>query len=156
MTTLQPTPDHSETVLRDVLEVLIDGQKGFSKAAEALEDDGNTELAKQMRTFAEQRQRMAAELQETASGHVTLSDVDGSTAGDLHRTWMAIKDSLTGDDAHAILAAAEEGEDHAKETYENALTEDLPAELRAVISRQASEIVAAHDKVRDLRDAHSG
>ena len=122
-------------------------------AADALEDDGNTELANEMRMFAEQRQRLATELEEAASGLVSLSDVDGSTGGDLHRMWIKVKDALTGDDAHAILAAAEEGEDHAKETYEGALNEDLPTGLRDVVSRQSSQIVKAHDRVRELRDA---
>lgn len=153
MTTVQPLSENSETVLRDLMETLIDGHKGFSMAAEALEDDGNSELAREMRTFADQRQRMTTELREAASGLVTLSDVDGSTGGDLHRMWMKVKDALTGDDAHAILAAAEEGEDHAKETYEDALNEDLPANLREIVSRQSSEIVKAHDRVRELRDA---
>lgn len=153
MTTVQPISENSKTVLRDLMETLIDGHKGFSMAAEALEDDGNTELAGEMRMFAEQRQRLATELQEAASGLVTLSDVDGSTGGDIHRMWIKVKDALTGDDAHAILTAAEEGEDHAKETYEEALTEDLPVGLRDVVNRQSAEIVKAHDRVRELRDA---
>lgn len=153
MTTVQPLSDNAQTVLRELMETLIDGHKGFTMAAEALEDDGNSDLAREMRQFAEQRQRLATELQESASGLVTLSDVDGSTGGDLHRMWMKVKDALTGDDAHAILATAEEGEDHAKETYEDALDEDLPAGLREVVSRQSSEIVKAHDRVRELRDA---
>ena len=81
MTTVQPLSDNAQTVLRELMETLIDGHKGFTMAAEALEDDGNSDLAREMRQFAEQRQRLATELQESASGLVTLSDVDGSTGG---------------------------------------------------------------------------
>lgn len=156
MTTVHPTPGQTETVLRDVVQTLIDGHKGFSKAAESLDEDGYPELAQKMRDFAEQRQRMSVALREAAMKHFSLSDVDGSTGGDLHRLWMSLADSATGEDPHTVLAIAEQGEDHAKEVFESALDEDLPEDLRELISRQASEVFATHDEVRDLRDAHNG
>lgn len=155
MTTVQPIPDQSETVLRDLMQVLIDGRKGFAQAADSLEEDGNSDLAQKMRQLAEQRQRLSAELQEAASGHVTLSDVEGSTSADLHRAWMDLADAVTGDDPHAILAVAEQGEDHAKKAFADALKEDLPDDLREVVTRQSHEVTEAHDQVRDLRDQHA-
>ena len=155
MTTVQPIPDQSETVLRDLMQALIDGQKGFDKAAESLEDDGNSDLAQKMSQFAEQRERLSAELQEAASTYVTLSDVEGSTSADLHRAWMGLADAITGDDPHAILAVAEQGEDRAKKAYSEALKEDLPEDLRAIVARQSDEVIEAHDQVRELRDRHA-
>lgn len=155
MTTVQPIPDQSETVLRDLMQVLIDGRKGFSKAAEALDQDGHAELAQKMSQFAEQRQRLSAELQEAASAYVTLSDIEGSTSADLHRVWMGLADAVTGDDPHAILAVAEQGEDHAKKAYADALKEDLPDDLRETVTNQSHEVTEAHDEVRDLRDRHA-
>jgi uncharacterized protein (TIGR02284 family) len=155
MTTVQPIPDQSETVLRDLMQVLIDGQKGFAQAADSLEEDGHSNLAQTMTGYAEQRQRLAAELQEAASAYVTLSDVEGSTGADLHRAWMGLADAVTGDDPHAVLAVAEQGEDHAKRAYSDTLMEDLPEDLRAIVARQSDEVIEAHDEVRDLRDEHS-
>jgi uncharacterized protein (TIGR02284 family) len=155
MTTVQPIPDQSEAVLRDLMQVLIDGQKGFARAAESLEEDGHSDLAQTMSEYAEQRQRLAAQLQEAASAYVTLSDVEGSTTADLHRAWMGLADAVTGDDPHAVLAVAEQGEDRAKSAYTDAMKEDLPEELRAVVARQSDEVIEAHDRVRDLRDQHA-
>jgi uncharacterized protein (TIGR02284 family) len=67
---------------------------------------------------------------------------------------MSMKDALTGSDPHAILAAAERGEDHAVAQYREALNEDLPAPIRTVVSQQATAVKTAHDQVRDLRDAN--
>ena len=155
MTTVQPIPNQSEVVLRDLMQVLIDGQKGFAKAAESLEEDGHSELAREMSEYAEQRQRLSAELQEAASAYVTLSDVEGSTSADLHRAWMGLADAVTGDDPHAVLAVAEQGEDRATKAYADAMKEDLPSDLRTLIARQSDEVIETHDRVRDLRDQHA-
>lgn len=155
MTTVQPIPDQSETILRDLMQVLIDGHKGFTQAADSLEEDGHPELAQKMSQFAEQRQRLAAELQEEGSAYVTLSDVEGSTTADLHRAWMGLADAVTGNDPHAVLAVAEQGEDQAKKAYSDALREDLPEELRAIVARQSDEVIEVHDEVRALRDEHA-
>jgi uncharacterized protein (TIGR02284 family) len=66
-----------------------------------------------------------------------------------------MKDALTGSDPHAILAAAERGEDHAVSKYKEVLDEDIPAGLKAFVTKQATEVKAAHDKVRELRDANA-
>jgi uncharacterized protein (TIGR02284 family) len=66
---------------------------------------------------------------------------------------MTLKDALTGYDPHAVLAAAEMGEDHAVEEYEDALEEvDLGDDLRNLIARQAGDVQRVHDQVRNLRD----
>ena len=66
---------------------------------------------------------------------------------------MAIKDALSGSSAEGVLDAAEQGEDHAKSSYEDALKEDVSAELAAVIRRQHEGVCAGHDEVRSLRDS---
>jgi uncharacterized protein (TIGR02284 family) len=60
---------------------------------------------------------------------------------------------FTGGDEHAILAECERGEDSAVEEFQKAVNDDLPPALQEVVSRQYAEIKAAHDRIRDLRDA---
>lgn len=140
-------------VIQDLIETLEDGRKGFGEAAERLREGGHTQLADQMMEFSDQRSRLSNELREIVVSAGVELDEDGSVAGALHRGWMDLKAALTGDDPHAILAAAERGEDHAVSEYEDALDRDsLTGELRDVISRQAAEVRLAHDRVRDLRD----
>lgn len=141
-----------DRVLKDLIETLEDGKKGFAQTAEKLSDSERSDLAGRMNDLASQRADFSSELHALANSLGIEMDESGSMAGDLHRGWMALKDALTGDDAHAVLAAAETGEDHAKREYTKALDEDLPENVRSVIARQASAIAAAHDEVRALRD----
>ena len=139
-------------VLEDLIETLEDGCKGFDEAARKLRDDGHADLAQTMSGYSQQRRQFSDELR-TAARTINYDIKDeGSAAGALHRGWMALKDALTGDDAHAILAAAESGEDHAVSEYEDALAADLPSEVRAVITRQAAAVRSAHDAVKAIRD----
>ena len=39
--------------------------------------------------------------------------------------------------------------------YKEVLDEDIPAGLKAFVTKQATEVKAAHDKVRELRDANA-
>jgi uncharacterized protein (TIGR02284 family) len=143
-------------VLEDLIETLEDGRKGFQKAGELLSETGHNDLADQMRRFASQRAQFSAELRDLARSQGWDIEEEGSAGAALHRAWMQLADMATGEDAHAVLAAAEQGEDHAVSEFEDALErDDVPAEIRAVISRQAQEVKAAHDKVRSLRDSRA-
>jgi len=142
------------SVIENLLQTVENGQKGFAEAAEKLDNDGNPTLAAEMRELSQQRLRMSNELKAIAASEgAPIEDGNGTVAGAMHRTYMALRDALTGDDPHAILAAAEQGEDHAKSEYERALEDDLPSSVQAVVRRQYGEIQTAHDRVRELRDA---
>jgi uncharacterized protein (TIGR02284 family) len=144
------------SVIENLLETVENGRKGFAEAAEKLDRDGRSDLAAEMREMSQQRLRMANELRALAAaeGDPIVDEGNGTVAGAMHRSWLALKDALTGDDPHAVLAAAEQGEDHAVSEYRSALEEDLPESVRSVLQRQAGEVKTAHDRVRSLRDAH--
>lgn len=147
--------DANTTVIESLLETVEDGKIGFAEAADKLDGDGNPTLAAEMRELSQERLRMANELRALATTEgVTLGNGEGTVAGAVHRGWMSVRDAVTGDDPHAVLAAAEQGEDHAVAQYERALQSDVPTVIRAVIERQYGEVRAAHDRVRDLRDSH--
>lgn len=151
----QPIPRQTENRVREVLQALEDGRKGFAQASDKLEEAGSSELAEKMMQYAEQRQRLANELKEAASAHISISDGEGTIGGAVHRAWMSLADALTGDGPYAVLAVAEQGEDHAKNVYQEVLQEALPQELEQVLRRQSTEIIEVHDQVRDLRDKHA-
>ena len=56
-------------------------------------------------------------------------------------------------DEHAILDECERGEDAAKRAYEEALQDDLPADVRTLIGKQYREVKMNHDSVRAMRNA---
>ncbi|HVR32345.1 MAG TPA: PA2169 family four-helix-bundle protein [Acidimicrobiia bacterium] len=145
--------DKTAAVLEDLIETLEDGRKGFEQAAERIADSDEPALAIDLREYSQQRAEFSVELRNLAGRHGFEIDEEGSMAGALHRGWLSLKDALSGDDPRAVLAAAESGEDHAVSEFEDALAEDLPADVRSVIERQAREVRSVHDKVKALRDS---
>ena len=144
------------SVVENLMETVEDGRRGFAEAADKLDEEGHADLAAEMRELSQQRLRMSNELKALASAEgVALEEKDnGTVAGAMHRSWMALKEAMTGHDPHAVLAAAEQGEDHAVKEYQRALDEEIPASVMSVIERQAGEVRTAHDRVKLLRDTH--
>ena len=138
----------SSNTIRDLVQTLEDGRKGFSDAADKLADDGNAALARRFQEYAEQRQRFSAELRSAAIDAGVEVQEEGSVAGALHRGWISLKDALTGTDADAVVNAAHTGEEHAVQEYEKALEDSgLPAGLAETVRRQAAEIRSVRDEV---------
>lgn len=144
-----------EKVTRDLIETLEDGRAGFTKAADKLAGSDRSDLAAVFREFADQRARFADDLRRLAAQYGDPIDESGSMAGALHRGWMTIKDAVTGDDPDGVLDAAEQGEDHAKAEYADALEADISPHLREVVERQQRDVIAVHDRVRAMRDRAS-
>ncbi len=145
-----------EQVTKDLIQTLEDGEKGFAKAAEKLADSDTPGLSSTFRSFSQQRGMFSAELRSMAADYGDDIVESGSFAATVHRGWLTLKDAVTGSDPKGVLDAAEQGEDHAVKVYETALSADISEGLRRVVARQHDEVRAAHDVVRDLRNAHSG
>ena len=139
------------STLNSLIETLKDGQEGFRQASEAVKD---SQLKTLFSEFSLQRSKFAGELQSHAiqMGESNPED-SSSTAGALHRAWINMKSAITSQDDHAILAECERGEDSALAEYKKAMEAELPSPARDIISRQYTDVKAAHDRVKALRDA---
>ena len=140
------------STINDLIETLKDGQEGFRQASEAVKD---SKLKSLFSEYSLQRSKFAGELQNEA---ISLGDHNpedsSSTAGAMHRTWINLKAAITSGDDHAVLTECERGEDSAVNEYKKAMEEkELSSPIRDTISRQYTEVKAAHDKVKALRDA---
>jgi uncharacterized protein (TIGR02284 family) len=136
--------DEKET-LKDVIEVLHDGHKGFSDLAPQIKDPQvKAFFVKESQTRAE----YAREL-ETAAG--IEKNEGGTTAGAIHRFWADVKGKLGGGD-HTLLETAEQGEDAAKEAYKKALQNITTAHLRQILTTQQAHVQQSHDQVKAFRD----
>jgi len=139
------------STINGLIETLKDGQEGFRQASEAVKD---SELKTLFSQYSLQRSRFAGELQSEAVGMGESDPEDSSsTAGAMHRAWINLKAAITSQDDHAILAECERGEDSALSAYKKAMDEKLSSPVRDTVSRQYTEVKAAHDKVKALRDA---
>jgi uncharacterized protein (TIGR02284 family) len=141
-------------VIDNLIETLKDGQEGFKQAAEGVSDP---KLKSLFREYSDQRSRFITALQtEARKFGEKAPETDSSAAGALHRGWINLKSAITGGDEHAILAECERGEDSAVEEYKKALDDGLSPSAQELVSRQFAEIKAAHDRIRNLRDATKG
>ena len=137
------------STLNDLIETCKDGQEGFHTCAENVQ---NSELKT---LFMEASQRCAEGAKELQGEVLRLGgdpDTQGSISGAVHRGWLNIKSTITGKDAVAVLNECERGEDVAVQSYQNALDQDLPADIRNLVERQYQGVLANHDRVRSLRD----
>jgi len=135
------------TTLNHLIETCKNGEEGFRAAAEALSDqDVKVMFAK----IARGRWEMARELQDEVQGLGGQPETSGTVGGAVHRGWMNIKALVAGRDDQAIIAEAERGEDIARAAYESALQEALPAQVLALVERQALQVRATHDQVRAM------
>lgn len=141
-------------VTENVMEILEDGRDGFNDAAEKLRDSSRPDLAPRFEAFAAQRGQFYTELEQMAAAYGDdLDESGGSVRATMHRAWMAVKDTLSGDSPEGILDAAEQGEDHAVEAYEDGLKHDVSPNLRTVLERQLADVRRTHDEVKTLRNA---
>ena len=147
--TFKTSPKHT---LKNLVQILHDGQQGFRKASENVKD---AQLKEVFSRFSLQRSKFAGELE---SELLSLGEEDpqneGTTiAGTVHRGWIDLTAAFTSNDNHAVLAEAERGEDAAVKAYKEALENELPSSVRQTVAAQATQIKLAHDEVKALRDA---
>jgi uncharacterized protein (TIGR02284 family) len=141
----------TESVLKDVIETLIDGQEGFKEIGEKLED---STLKRYFLAESLKRASFKGELEDVLikEGVGDAYKETGSVAGALHRTWGDLKAKLGGGD-HTLLETAEQGEDKAKKAYSDALKHNLPLPVHQLLSTQAAHIQTSHDYVKAARDS---
>ena len=147
------TPDVKDTIdtLNDLLESCRDGEYGFRTSAEqAKSSDIQTLLLRRSSECNEAALELEREVVRLGG-----KPADGGTAaGALHRGWVAVRTALTKYDDKAVLEECERGEDAAVARYRKALKQTLPADIRAIVERQAQGAQRNHDQVKALRDAY--
>lgn len=142
--------EHDIKVLNTLTATTLDSMKGYR---DACGDTGGTynELFSSM---AEERSRVASELQAHVRQHGGDPEDDSSTMGDLHRGFMNLKDKITGTDDKAVINEVERGEDYIKDKYEVALKDDeLSPDCRLVIERAYESVRKGHDQVSAIKHA---
>jgi uncharacterized protein (TIGR02284 family) len=136
------------SALNDLIETCKDGQKGFSAAADLVQDP---KLQQLFRGYAGQRATFAAELQTEVRRYGGHPERSGTVAGALHRGWLNIKSAVLGQDEAAVIAECESGEDAALKNYEEATSVVLPPTVAEVVARQYKEIKDARQRIGQFK-----
>jgi uncharacterized protein (TIGR02284 family) len=143
------SPKAAEAV-QELTRLNIDSAEGFTAAAESVDDGRVAEL---FREYAAQRTANAEELKSAVAYNGELPADSGTARGALHRWWLELRGTLAGGSAANVLAEAERGEDAIKHRYEAALNLCAGTPIAELLMTQFRGVKAAHDHVRDLRDA---
>lgn len=152
METVTTLSDETIEGIQDLIQINIDSFKGFSKAADNIE---NAAVATFFRQCGERRSIFATQLQGAVSVNDEEPEDSGGIPGKLHRWWIDIRGTVQDGDEHAILAEAERGEDMIKEKYESVLKNTAGSPLNAILHEQYASVKKDHDTIRDLRDARA-
>lgn len=143
---------HEKTIkgLQNLIEINIDSAKGFEQAASTINEPRLNAL---FRDVGAQRAGFAVELKRFVASSGEKPKDDGSAKAAVHRWWLNVRGSIKDDNAHAVLSEAERGEDAIKARYEEVLKDNPGNPVSDVLHRQYSSVKAAHDRIRDMRDA---
>ncbi len=139
-------------VLNTLITINNDRIEGYDTAAKETEEQDLKTLFEMFSSTSEKcKKELVAEVKKLDG-----TPAEGTrTTGKFFRVWMDVKAALTGKDRKAILNSCEYGEDVAKETYKEALQNDLvnlSTEEQTMIKAQHTLLVADHDKVKSMRD----
>jgi uncharacterized protein (TIGR02284 family) len=137
------------SALQDLIQANIDSRDGFRYAAQSVD---NLTLQSAFEEVADHRDGQADELAQYVAWNGEQPRRDGSVAAAVHRTWMSVRELLSSDDLHAVLAEAERGEDAIRRAYENALQSTAGSAMNDVVLHQYVAVKATHDRIRELRD----
>ena len=139
-------------VLNDLIQINNDRVNGYERAMKELKDE-DSDLKVLFTNFIDQSRKLKLALGTEVQALGADMDTGTTASGKIYRVWMDVKALFTGHDRHTVLENCEFGEDAAQKAYKMALeTENLPAYLFALITRQKTELKTAHDEVKALRD----
>jgi uncharacterized protein (TIGR02284 family) len=131
--------------LRHLIDICMDGARGFRAAADAV---ANPTLKALFNDLADERGRFAAALLPHLQRLGGSADGDGTSAGGLHRSWIALKAHVPGHGDHGIVAEAARGEHAALNAYDEALHGMLPPTVTQLVEAQQDAMQAAVERIR--------
>jgi uncharacterized protein (TIGR02284 family) len=141
-------------VLNDLIQINNDRIRGYEKAAE----ETNVKDADLRSLFSEMIDESRLIVSELSSQVLREGEelAEGTTIkGKIYRAWMDVKASFSGNNRKTILASCEFGEDAAQKAYTEALNEDIPSDIRLLLTQQKSVLKSSHDKIKRMRDAQT-
>ncbi len=139
------------TILNALIHLCHDAHDGYMQAADGITSSAYKTIFAE---YALQRNRFATQLANLVLDHGGDPDDDGHAMSMFARGWINIDRVLRGSDYGSILAECERSEDIAKSAYERTLEKPLTNDVAAIIGQQYEQIIDAHKRIRDLRDAY--
>ena len=129
--------DKVVSLLNDLLTKNYDAEKGYKEVAEKIE---HTSLKSYFDAQAQNRYDFGHQIKALISKYGGEPHKGTSIVGDLHRTWIAIRDAFTDGD-NAIYAEAIRGEEAFSAEYGDMLTKEvLPQDVKDMVQTQKNSV----------------
>lgn len=139
--------DQIVDALNDLLTKNYDAEKGYKEAAEKIE---HTSLKGYFEKQSKNRYVFGHELKALITKYGGTPDKGTSVAGDLHRTWIAIRDAFSSGDQN-IYAECIRGEETFSEEYGEVLNDEiLPEDVKEVVRKQKHSVDEALSTLRTM------
>lgn len=138
------------TQLNNIHDLLADSRKGYMEAADNADHGRVKEL---LNTLASSRVQLLSEvvaLKRIADPETEPRDA-GTLKGDLHRTWMDIREALGSNDSTSMLNECERGEKYLLDKYDTILKEDVTAQTKTLATAQRAKVQENYDHVKQVR-----
>ena len=129
--------DKVVSLLNELITKNYDAEKGYKEASEKIEHQS---LKSYFDNQAQNRYDFGHQIKALISKYGGEPEKGTSIAGDLHRTWIAIRDAFTNGD-HAIYAEAIRGEEAFSAEYGEMLKDEvLPSDVRDLVQTQKNSV----------------
>lgn len=141
-------------IVNDLVKINNDRIEGYDRAINEAKDS-DTDLKATFEGMKSESEQFRQELSGIAR-QLGAEPASGTrTDGKIYRAWMDVKATFTGGSRKAVLENCEFGEDAAQRAYRTALSQEneLPEDVRNVVSRQQQSLKASHDRIKQMRDS---
>lgn len=140
---------HDISTLNDLIATTFDSVNGYTEAAK------NSDNQRFVAMFTARSVEREAAIRTLRAEVVRLGgrpDDNGTVMGGAHRMFMNLKSVVTGRNETAIIAEVEQGEDHVKAKFEDAIADgDLSPQVMHTIRECYVSVKQGHDEMRDLK-----
>ncbi len=146
--------DKTIAALNDLLKITNDRIAGFAKVADKVWDN-YSELRPAYDIMVGEASGMRNDLINLITSKGGNPDDTTSVSGAIHRAWIDVKNSFSGDKDESTLENVVFGEKAAIEAYENALESgDLCLESTTVVTQQLQKLRASYANFDALEHIH--
>ncbi|WP_294331123.1 PA2169 family four-helix-bundle protein [uncultured Chryseobacterium sp.] len=143
------------STLNDLLNITNDRIEGFSKVEDKVWEN-HSDLKTDYDQMILQSREMKSDLIRMINEHGGDADNTTSTAGALHRAWIDVKNTFSGDKSESTLENVVFGEKAAIDAYQDALdSEDLDPECARTISDHLHHLKSSYAKFESLEESRS-
>jgi uncharacterized protein (TIGR02284 family) len=140
---------HDTSTLNDLIATTFDSVEGYMEAGK---NSGNGRFVAMFKARAVEREAVIATLRSEVVRLGGKPEDDGTVIGGAHRIFLNLKSVVAGRDDKTIIAEVEQGEDHIKAKFEEAIADtELSQQVTQTISECFASIKQGHDQMRDLK-----